>query len=291
MIAFEQVRFSYNPPATRAGASSDDVVWTLRNLDFVIEDGSFFGVAGPTGSGKSTLLQHLNGLLHPTQGRVLVNGADLASKTAAAEARRFVGLVFQYPERQLFAATVFDDIAFGPRNLGFSSDEVDRTVRESMERVELDPAVAHRNPFGLSGGQRRRAAIAGILAMRPRTLVLDEPTAGLDPYAHDRVLDLIDGLHKEGLTIIMASHSMDDLARLCDDVLVINNGAPYISGPPESVFADAAVLEMVGLEAPHAQRIAAALRAAGVDLPERFYSPETMADAIVAATDTDGIGR
>ena len=243
-IAFEGVSYSYadparqekrksrvkrrreagvieNPPSLEHGkpawGADPDAVWALRDITFALDDGEFLGIAGHTGSGKSTLIQHMNGLVHPTRGRVLLDGQDLADKRAAQACRGKVGLVFQYPEYQLFAATVREDVAFGPRNLGLPADEVDRRVEAALESVRLDIVeLGDKSPFELSGGQQRRVAFAGVLAMEPRILVLDEPVAGLDPVAREEFLDLIAQLHAGGLTVVMVSHSMDDLARLSD---------------------------------------------------------------------------
>ena len=296
MIEFQNVSFTYEPvkrsrrkersanakPADW-GRSPDDF-WALSELSFRLEDGELFGIAGHTGSGKSTLIQLANGLLQPTHGRVLANGNDLADKKAAAEARRDVGVVFQYPERQLFAATVFDDVAFGPRNLGFSSDEVERRVREGLALVHLDvDAIGQRSPFALSGGQQRRVAFAGVLAMSPTTLILDEPAAGLDPRSRRSFLDLVVELHRNrGLTVVIVSHNMDDLADLCDRVLVLNNGRMHAIGTPEDVFADEKAMRAIGLGVPQSLALANNLAARGIalQLPAGLPAIDTLADAI-----------
>lgn len=298
MIEFQGVSFTYEPmqrsrrKARSAGAKpadwgrSPDDRWAVADLSFRLEDGELFGIAGHTGSGKSTLIQLANGLLQPTYGRVLANGHDLADKKAAAETRRDVGVVFQYPERQLFAATVFDDVAFGPRNLGLSPEEVEARVREGLALVHLDAdTLGPRNPFALSGGQQRRVAFAGVLAMRPTTLILDEPVAGLDPKARRTFLDLVLELHREqGLTVVIVSHNMDDLAALCDRVLVLNNGHMHAIGTPQEVFADEKRMRSIGLGVPHAVSLANSLTAQGVKLPLQPGLPtlETLADAIAA---------
>lgn len=284
MLNCEHIFFTYGETRAHGGAVEPlEGAWTLHDIDFTLENGSFFGIAGPTGSGKSTLLQLSCGLLHPARGRMAVDGIDLSDGQRAYEARLKVGFAFQYPERQLFAATLYEDIAFGPRNLGFSRAKVKESVEEAMERVGLAPEFAQRNPFSLSGGQRRRAALAGILAMHPSTLVLDEPAAGLDPYSHDRIFELIESLHRTGLTIMMASHNMDDLAKYCSEMLVLDNGGIVAQGTPASVFADENVLTGIGLEAPHTQRLARDLRATGIELPEQFYDIDSLAAAIIAA--------
>ncbi|HIR43441.1 MAG TPA: energy-coupling factor transporter ATPase [Candidatus Aphodovivens avicola] len=285
-LAFESVGYSYDSPKERKrgrGDGSGARAWALRDVTFTLADGEFIGLAGHTGSGKSTLIQHANGLLHPTVGRVLFDGGDLADKRVAQACRSAVGLVFQYPEHQLFAATVREDVAFGPRNLGLSDEEVAERVGEALRLVHLgEEDIGERSPFELSGGQQRRVAFAGVLAMRPRVLVMDEPVAGLDPVARAEFLELIGELHRSGLSIIMASHSMEDLARLADRILVLAEGEIFRIGAPDEVFADVEGLRGVGLDAPAAQRFAAELRAAGFDLPQRLYDVDSLAAAIAA---------
>lgn len=294
-LAFESVGYSYDSPKERKRGRSDGSgarAWALRDVTFTLADGEFIGLAGHTGSGKSTLIQHANGLLHPTVGRVLFDGGDLADKRVAQACRSAVGLVFQYPEHQLFAATVREDVAFGPRNLGLSDEEVAERVGEALRLVHLDEEdIGERSPFELSGGQQRRVAFAGVLAMRPRVLVMDEPVAGLDPVARAEFLELIGELHRSGLSIIMASHSMEDLARLADRILVLAEGEIFRIGAPDEVFADVEGLRGVGLDAPAAQRFAAELRAAGFDLPQRLYDVDSLAAAIAAQLGGDGDGR
>ena len=295
-LAFESVGYSYDSPKERKRGRSDGSgarAWALRDVTFTLADGEFIGLAGHTGSGKSTLIQHANGLLHPTVGRVLFDGGDLADKHVAQACRSAVGLVFQYPEHQLFAATVREDVAFGPRNLGLSDEEIAERVGEALRLVHLDEEdIGERSPFELSGGQQRRVAFAGVLAMRPRVLVMDEPVAGLDPVARAEFLELIGELHRSGLSIIMASHSMEDLARLADRILVLAEGEIFRIGAPDEVFADVAGLRGVGLDAPAAQRFAAELRAAGFDLPQRLYDVDSLAAAIAARLgDADGQAR
>ena len=244
--------------------------------------GEFLGLAGHTGSGKSTLVQHLNGLIRPQEGSVCALGLDLSNKKDAAAVTAKVGVVFQYPERQLFAETVVQDVAFGPRNLGLSQDEVARRVASSLARVGLDlVAIGNKSPFELSGGQQRRVAFAGVLAMEPEVLVLDEPMAGLDPAARRDFLGLIDRLHREGLTVVMVSHSMDDLANCCDRIVVMNEGAVFAEGVPAQVFAHSDELKSIGLGVPAAQRMALALAQAGVPLRgDRLYTVEALADEL-----------
>ena len=256
--------------------------WALRDVSLTVRRGEFLGLAGHTGSGKSTLVQHLNGLIRPQEGSVCALGLDLSSKKGAAAVKAKVGVVFQYPERQLFAETVAQDVAFGPRNLGLPQDEVVRRVATSLARVGLDlAAIGDKSPFELSGGQQRRVAFAGVLAMEPEVLVLDEPMAGLDPAARRDFLELIDRLHREGLTVVMVSHSMDDLANCCDRIVVMNEGAVFADGTPAQVFAHANELKSIGLGVPAAQRMALSLVQAGVPLRcDKLYTVESLADEL-----------
>lgn len=256
--------------------------WALRDVSLTVRRGEFLGLAGHTGSGKSTLVQHLNGLIRPQEGFVRALGLDLSNKKDAAAVKAKVGVVFQYPERQLFAETVAQDVAFGPHNLGLSQAEVARRVETSLARVGLDLAtVGDKSPFELSGGQQRRVAFAGVLAMEPEVLVLDEPMAGLDPAARRDFLGLIDRLHREGLTVVMVSHSMDDLANCCDRIVVMNEGAVFAEGTPAQVFAHADELKSIGLGVPAAQRMALALTEAGVPLRRGgLYTVESLADEL-----------
>ena len=249
----------------------------LSDVNLTIHDGEFIGLIGHTGSGKSTLVQHLNGLIMPTSGRVLVDGMDLADKGTDRRAiRQRVGLVFQYPENQLFEETVEKDIAFGPKNLGLDDAEIDRRVRDAMRRVALDYDRLHeRSVFELSGGQMRRVAIAGVLAMEPRTLVLDEPCAGLDPRGREEILGLIRDLHRDtGATIVMVSHSMDDVASLAERVIVMNHGKVAMDGAPRDVFSRGAQLRAIGLDVPQAVLLADKLRERGFDVPQGVYRVE-----------------
>lgn len=273
-----------------AGASSKQALWgndpnspwALRDVTLTVRRGEFLGLAGHTGSGKSTLVQHLNGLIRPQEGSVCALGLDLSNKKDAAAVKAKVGVVFQYPERQLFAETVAQDVAFGPRNLGLPQDEVARRVASSLARVGLDlAAIGDKSPFELSGGQQRRVAFAGVLAMEPEVLVLDEPMAGLDPAAHRDFLGLIGRLHREGLTVVMVSHSMDDLANCCDRIVVMNEGTVFAEGTPTQVFAHANELKSIGLGVPAAQRMALALAQAGVPLRcDKLYTVEALADEL-----------
>ena len=276
--------------STTVGASGKQALWgsdpnspwALRDVSLTVRRGEFLGLAGHTGSGKSTLVQHLNGLIRPQEGSVCALGLDLSSKKGAAAVKAKVGVVFQYPERQLFAETVAQDVAFGPRNLGLPQDEVVRRVATSLARVGLDlAAIGDKSPFELSGGQQRRVAFAGVLAMEPEVLVLDEPMAGLDPAARRDFLELIDRLHREGLTVVMVSHSMDDLANCCDRIVVMNEGAVFADGAPAQVFAHANELKSIGLGVPAAQRMALSLVQAGVPLRcDKLYTVESLADEL-----------
>ena len=276
--------------STTGGASGKQALWdsdpnspwALRDVSLTVRRGEFLGLAGHTGSGKSTLVQHLNGLIRPQEGSVCALGLDLSSKKGAAAVKAKVGVVFQYPERQLFAETVAQDVAFGPRNLGLPQDEVVRRVATSLARVGLDlAAIGDKSPFELSGGQQRRVAFAGVLAMEPEVLVLDEPMAGLDPAARRDFLELIDRLHREGLTVVMVSHSMDDLANCCDRIVVMNEGAVFADGTPAQVFAHANELKSIGLGVPAAQRMALSLVQAGVPLRcDKLYTVESLADEL-----------
>lgn len=256
--------------------------WALCDVSLTVHRGEFLGLAGHTGSGKSTLVQHLNGLIRPQEGFVRALGLDLSNKKDAAAVKAKVGVVFQYPERQLFAETVTQDVAFGPHNLGLPQDEVDRRVESSLSRVGLDlSTVGDKSPFELSGGQQRRVAFAGVLAMEPEVLVLDEPMAGLDPAARSDFLELIDRLHHGGLTVVMVSHSMDDLANCCDRIVVMNEGTVFAEGTPAQVFAHADELKSIGLGVPAAQRMALALAEAGVPLRRGgLYTVESLADEL-----------
>lgn len=255
----------------------------LYDLNIEIEDGSLVALIGHTGSGKSTLIQHFNALVKPTSGKIIINGIDVtAPKADLRLVRKTVGLVFQYPEHQLFEETVYKDIAFGPKNMGFSDEEIDKRVRESAALVGLKEKHLTRSPFDLSGGQKRRVAIAGVLAMNPKVLILDEPTAGLDPKGRDEILATIKKLHEENkeMIIIFVSHSMEDVAKTAERVIVMNGGHVEMQGTVAEVFAQAEHLQKIGLNVPQVTLLTDKLRLAGYDLPEHIYTVKYAADAI-----------
>ena len=255
----------------------------LYDVNIEIEDGSLVALIGHTGSGKSTLIQHFNALVKPTSGKIIINGIDVtAPKADLRLVRKTVGLVFQYPEHQLFEETVYKDIAFGPKNMGFSDEEIDKRVRESAALVGLKEKHLTRSPFDLSGGQKRRVAIAGVLAMNPKVLILDEPTAGLDPKGRDEILATIKKLHEENkeMIIIFVSHSMEDVAKTAERVIVMNGGHVEMQGTVAEVFAQAEHLQKIGLNVPQVTLLTDKLRLAGYDLPEHSYTVKYAADAI-----------
>ena len=254
----------------------------LDDVSFRVTPGEFVGVIGHTGSGKSTLMQHLNGLLKPASGQILLNGEDIHAKGYSLRALRSrVGLVFQYPEYQLFEETVRKDIAYGPRNMGIGEEEIEARVREAAQFVELTDEMLDKSPFELSGGERRRAAIAGVLAMRPEILVLDEPTAGLDPQTKLHLLDQIRIYHeKTNATILFVTHSMDDIARMADRLIVLNESRIFMDGTPEEVFADPAALEKIGLDVPQVTRVFMALKNLGVEVDTSVYTVKYAAKLI-----------
>ncbi len=269
----------------------------LDDVSCTFEDGEFVGIIGHTGSGKSTLVQHLNGLLRPSSGQVLVDGEDLngepepdsksrrrrKKKPDCRALRQRIGLVFQYPEYQLFEETVAKDIAFGPKNQGLSQAEIDERVRYAMDCVHLDyEKYAEKSPFELSGGQMRRVAIAGVLAMRPSVLILDEPTAGLDPRGRDRILSMLEELHsREHTTVIMVSHSMDDMARLASRLIVMSEGRIVAQGTPREIFAREELMTSIGLDVPEAARLCRILRRKGYDLPADLYRPDELREHLL----------
>lgn len=274
-IVIEKLTYKYQ-------SGSVNEFTALKDIDLTINDGEFLGVIGHTGSGKSTLIQQLNGLMQPTSGRVIVDGYDMNDKKQRPKGRALVGMVFQYPDHQLFDETVYKDISFGPRNMKLPEEEIDRRVREAMRLVGLDEKeFAEKSPFELSGGEKRRAALAGIIAMYPKYLVLDEPMAGLDPAGRRSVSDMIDGFRKKlGCSVVMVSHSMDDIARCADKVVVLRAGEIFKYGTPSEIFRYADELNEMGLEPPFASRMASELRRKGFALPHGIYTNEALAKAL-----------
>ena len=289
-IRAENLTLIYNSGLAYETKAVDDV-------SFTIDDGSFVSVIGHTGSGKSTLVQQLNGILKPTSGKIFIDETDITDKSVKkgrgrkgakgpnlADIRKQVGLVFQYPEYQLFDETVYKDVSFGPRNLGLEKDEIDRRVKEAMELVGMGfDEFAKRSPFDLSGGQKRRVAIAGVIAMEPKALILDEPTAGLDPKAHADVLDMVREIHqrRKGI-IILVSHNMGDVAELSDRILVMDKGKLVKDGSPAEVFADGGFLNSIGLGLPPAARMAGLLSARGFDAGKGSLTLEELAVRVAA---------
>ena len=256
----------------------------LLDVDFTAYQGEYLGIIGHTGSGKSTLIQHLNGLLTPTSGQVLFQGTDIRSDPKTTRQTRFqVGLVFQYPEYQLFEETVYQDISFGPKNMGLDEAEVDRRVREAAHFVGLRDEQLEKSPFELSGGQKRRVAIAGVIAMEPKVLILDEPTAGLDPVGVESILGNIRDYHQaHNATIILVSHSMEEVARTVDRLVVVNDGRIPFQGTPREVFQHGAELEAMGLGVPRMTRVFHRLRAMGVDIDPSVYTIEQARQAVLS---------
>lgn len=275
-IVLEQVSHHYR--------SGPQTTIALDNINMTIKDGELLALIGHTGSGKSTLAQHLNGLLEPSSGRVLLDGEDINQKGASRRALRFkVGLVFQYPEHQLFEETVYKDIAFGPKNMGLKDEEIDLRVKNAMAQVGLVfDEIQGRSPFELSGGQMRRVALAGVLAMQPRALVLDEPTAGLDPSARDFLLGDIQRLNCASTTVVLISHAMDDVARLATRVAVLEKGRLVMEGTPVDIFTQQEKLSGMGLDIPENFKLAAELRKAGLNL-DKHYQTQELADALAEA--------
>lgn len=258
---------------------SQGTPFELRALDGVslsIEEGDFLGIIGPTGSGKSTLVQHLNGLLRPLEGQVLLGGKDIWAEPANIRQVRFkVGMMFQYPEYQLFEETLYKDIAFGPKNMGLNEDEIDQRVREAANFVGLPVPTLEKSPYHLSGGEMRRAAIAGIIAMRPEVIVLDEPAAGLDPYGRDAIMGQIRDYGKEtNTTVVIVSHSMEEITRWTRRVLVMDKGKALMAGPTEEIFSQADKLEKIGLSIPQISRVFMKLHARGIGVPANVFTVE-----------------
>ena len=254
----------------------------LTNVNLEIKSGSFVGLIGHTGSGKSTLIQHMNGLLRPTRGKIFADGEDIFENKSRLRQLRFdVGLVFQYPEYQLFDETVRDDIAYGPKNMGLPEEEINKRIVEAMGYVGLSSELLEKSPFELSGGQKRRVAIAGILAMRPKVLILDEPTAGLDPKGREDMLANISRLHKEQkLTVVLVSHSMEDVAKVCDRVVVMSGGTIAMEGTVNEVFSKGEELEKMNLAIPQITKLANRLRDMGYPLPDDIYTTDRAYDVI-----------
>ena len=267
IIKVEHLSYVYNPGLPTAVTALDDV-------SFTVEEGDFVGIIGATGSGKSTLITHMNGLNKPTSGKIYIDGRDLwADPEKIRDFRFLTGLVFQYPEYQLFEETCYKDIAFGPKNMGLDEAEVDRRVHEAADFVGLDPALLERSPFELSGGQKRRVAIAGVMAMHPRVLVLDEPAAGLDPEGRDTILSQIQEYHKAtGITVVLVSHSMEDIARYANRVLVLSRAKIAMYDTVEKVFARAPELLELGLSVPQVTQIFLRLKEMGLDIATDVYT-------------------
>ncbi len=276
MIKIENLNFVY-----QKGMPGEHRV--LKDINLEIEDGDIVAIIGHTGSGKSTLIQHLNALIKPTSGKISVNGTDLSDpKCDLKEIRKKVGMVFQYPEYQLFEETVFKDIAFGPKNMGLSEDEIRTRVFEAMDQVGLSHELADRSPFELSGGQKRRVAIAGVLSMQPEILILDEPTAGLDPHGRDSLLRRIEALSKDkNLTVIFVSHSMEEVAYLAKTVIVMNDGSVYKKGSVSEIFELGEELRSIGLNIPQITELTLKLRKLGVDIRPDIYTVEFAKNTIL----------
>ncbi|PKM40363.1 MAG: energy-coupling factor transporter ATPase [Firmicutes bacterium HGW-Firmicutes-9] len=281
-IIIEQLSHTYLPGSQLAYPALSDVSLT-------VQDGEFLGIIGHTGSGKSTLIQHLNGLLLPTAGSVLVDGLDTREKKLRKQIRSLVGMVFQYPEYQLFEETVERDVAFGPKNMGLSEEEIAPRVEEALRLVGLNPSeFSEKSPFELSGGEKRRAALAGILAMRPKYLVLDEPMAGLDPRGRREILALIESLRSDyGTGIVMVSHSMDDVAMFADRIAVLDKGSLFMVASPEDVFSHSTELLEMGLNLPQATQLVRALRARGIDIQHDYFRMEELAADLIGRWNHD----
>ena len=264
------------------GTDTELLVRALDDVNLEIPDGQFIGLIGHTGSGKSTLVQHLNGLLKPSEGTILFNGENIwAQDYSRKTLRSKVGLVFQYPEHQLFEIDVFSDVCFGPKNLGLDKKEVELRAYDALKKVGLPDELFYQSPFELSGGQKRRVAIAGVLAMKPEVLILDEPTAGLDPKGRDEILDQVKLLHeKTGMTVILVSHSMEDVAKYVERLIVMNDGEKMLDGTPEEVFRHYKELEAVGLAAPQVTYVMHDLKEKGFDVSADATTVEEAADEI-----------
>lgn len=275
-IIADKINYTYD-------TGSGQEVYALKNVSFAIEKGEFIGLIGHTGSGKSTLIQHLNGLVKATTGSIYYDGQDIYDKEYnMKELRNRVGLVFQYPEHQLFETDIFKDVCFGPLNQGLTKEEAEYRAFDALRQVGLDENLYYQSPFELSGGQKRRVAIAGVLAMKPEVLILDEPTAGLDPKGRDEILDYIAKLHDElGITVILVSHSMEDVAKYVDRIMVMNHGELIYDDEPKKVFAHYKELEAVGLAAPQVTYLMAQLRKRGFKVPMDVTTVEEATEAIL----------
>ena len=275
-IELKNVTYTYSPGTAYESHA-------LKDVSLVIPDGQFIGIIGHTGSGKSTLIQHLNALVQPTSGQVLYNGEDVwAEQYDRKQLRSEVGLVFQYPEHQLFENDVISDVCFGPMNQGLSREEAEKEAKQALTQVGVKESNFKKSPFELSGGQKKRVAIAGVLAMNPKILILDEPTAGLDPRGRDEILDQISRLHRERhMTIILVSHSMEDVARYADRLLVMNHGKKVFDGTPREVFSHYKELEAMGLAAPQVTYLVHDLKAQGIAIDESITTVEEAREAIL----------
>ncbi len=276
-IKIENLNYTYMPGSPLSHQA-------LHDINLEIKSGSFVGLIGHTGSGKSTLIQHLNCLIKPTSGKIYINGVEIGEDKSSLKQLRFdVGLVFQYPEYQLFDETVREDISYGPKNMGLSPEEIEERVNEAIGYVGISHSLLDKSPFELSGGQKRRVAIAGILAMRPKILILDEPTAGLDPKGRDEMLSNISRLHKEqGLTVILVSHSMEDIARICDSVIVMKDGTIAMQGSVSEIFSQGEKLEKMNLAVPQITKLVLKLRDMGYPLPADIFTIEQAQNHLLA---------
>lgn len=282
-IELKNVTYTYSPETAYE-------IHALKNINLVIPDGQFMGIIGHTGSGKSTLIQHFNALIHPTSGTILYNGEDIwEEKYDRRKLRSEVGLVFQYPEHQLFESDVLSDVCFGPMNQGLSREEAEKEARKALAHVGFKEEYFSKSPFELSGGQKKRVAIAGVLAMNPKILILDEPTAGLDPKGRDDILDQIQLLHKmRGITIILVSHSMEDIAKYVERLVVMNHGEAVFDDTPRKVFSHYQELEKMGLAAPQITYIMHALKEKGLDVDVNAITVEEAKDSILKALKKGG---